>query len=198
GQAEAMGVGDRLPELKQMYAVVNAMLGDIVKVTPSSKVVGDLALFMLTHNLTPQTLLERAGELQFPESVVGLFAGEIGYPEGGFPEDLQRVVLKNRKPYVGRMGAQLPPVDFDTKATEVRAKIGQQPSDKDVLSYLMYPKVFTDFTAFRKKYSDVSVVSTPAFFYGMEPGEEAAFTIEQGKTLFIKFIARTEPDIQGM
>src|SRR5262249_44285147 len=152
GQAEAMGVGDRLPELKRMYAVVNAMLGDIVKVTPSSKVVGDLALFMLTHNLTPETLLERGKELQFPESVVGLFAGEIGYPEGGFPQALQEVVLRGRKPVEGRWGALLPPVDFGAACAEVEAKIRRKPSEEDVLSYLMYPKVFTDFAAHRQQY----------------------------------------------
>src|SRR5579884_2561124 len=197
-QAEAMGVGDRLPELKRMYAVVNEMLGDIVKVTPSSKVVGDLALFMLTHNLTPETLLERAPELQFPESVVGLFLGEIGYPEGGFPPKLQEAVLKGRKPVQGRMAEVLPPVDFQAKCTEVEAKIHRKPSEEDGLSYLMYPKVFTDFSAHRREFSDVSPVPTTVFFYGMEPGEETAVTIEEGKTLFIKLIARTQPDHQGM
>jgi pyruvate carboxylase len=197
-QAEAMGVGDRLPELKRMYAVVNRMLGDIVKVTPSSKVVGDLALFMLTHNLTPETLLERGKELQFPESVVGLFMGEIGYPEGGFPPDLQEAVLRGRKPVAGRWGALLPPVDFGAACAEVEVKIHRKASEEDALSYLMYPKVFTDFAAHRQQYADVSVVPTPAFFYGMEPGEEIEVTIEQGKTLYVKYIARTVADTQGM
>jgi pyruvate carboxylase len=196
-QAEAMGVGDRLPELKRMYAVVNEMLGDIVKVTPSSKVVGDLALYMLTHNLTPQDVLERGEEIQFPESVVGLFAGEIGYPEGGFPKRLQEVVLKGRKPVEGRLAAVLPPVDFAKTREEVVAKIGREASEEDVLSYLMYPKVFTDFAAHRRKYADVSPVPTPVFFYGMEPGEDTAIQIEEGKTLFVKLIARAEADTQG-
>jgi pyruvate carboxylase len=197
-QAEAMGVGDRLPELKRMYAVVNTMLGDIVKVTPSSKVVGDLALYMLTHNLTPETLLERGAEIQFPESVVGLFAGEIGFPEGGFPQRLQETVLKGRKPVEGRMAELMPPVDFAAKGAEVAVKTHHRASEEDVLSYLMYPKVFTDFVAHRRQYADVSVVPTETFFYGMEPGEEIAVTIEPGKTLYVKFIARTVADPQGM
>ncbi len=197
-QAEAMGVGDRLPELKRMYATVNALLGDIVKVTPSSKVVGDMALFMLTHNLTPETLMERAKDLQFPESVIGLFAGDIGYPEGGFPKELAEAVLRGRKPVEGRLGAILPPVDFERTRKELESKIGRKASETDVLSYLMYPKVYTTFVAHRKEYSDVSVVPTPTFFYGMEPGEEITVQIEAGKTLFIKFIARTETDYQGM
>ncbi len=197
-QAEAMGVGDRLPELKRMYAVVNEMLGDIVKVTPSSKVVGDMALYMLTHNLTPETLLERGAEIQFPESVVGLFAGEIGYPEGGFPRRLQEVVLRGRKPVEGRMAELMPPVDFAATRAEVEGKIHHKASEEDVLSYLMYPKVFSDFAAHRRHYADVSVVPTETFFYGMQPGEETEVTIEPGKTLYIKFIARTVADPQGM
>jgi len=197
-QAEAMGVGDRLPELKRMYAVVNEILGDIVKVTPSSKVVGDLALYMLTHNLTPRDVLERGGEIQFPESVVGLFAGEIGYPEGGFPAALQRAVLKGRAPVDGRLGAHLPPVDLEATAVDVEGKIGRRPSDRDVLSYLMYPRVFQDFAAHRRRHGDVSPLPTPVFLYGMEPGEEASIEIEEGKTLFVKLIARTQPDAEGL
>jgi pyruvate carboxylase len=197
-QAEAMGVGDRLPELKRMYAVVNEMLGDIVKVTPSSKVVGDLALYMLTHSLTPQDVLARGHEIQFPESVVGLFAGEIGYPEGGFPPALEQAVLKGRKPVEGRLGQHLPAVDFDAVRAELEGKIRRTATDLDVLSYLMYPKVFLDFAAHRRQFADVVNVPTHPFFYGMEAGEETEVEIEEGKTLFIKLIARTEPDPEGM
>lgn len=196
-QAEAMGVGDRLPELKRMYAVVNQMLGDIVKVTPSSKVVGDLALFMLTHNLTPETLLQRAPELQFPDSVVGMFAGEIGFPEGGFPPELQQAVLKGRKPLEGRPGASLPPVDFEAIRAELRERIQREPSDEDVLSYLMYPRVFLALDAHRRRYTDVSRVPTNVFFYGMQPGEETEIALEDSQVLAIRFVARTEPDAQG-
>jgi pyruvate carboxylase len=197
-QAEAMGVGDRLPELKRMYAVVNEMLGDIIKVTPSSKVVGDLAIYMLTQNLTPEDILERGHEIQFPESVVGLFAGEIGYPEGGFPQRLQEVILKGRKPVEGRMSEHLPPVDFQATRQEVENRIQRKVADTAVLSYLMYPKVYLDFAGHRKKFGDVSHLATDVFFYGMEPGEETSVEIEPGKTLFIKLVAKTEPDLEGM
>ncbi len=197
-QAEAMGVGHRLPELKRMYATVNAMLGDIVKVTPSSKVVGDFALFMLTHNLTPETILERGRDIQFPDSVVGLFAGEIGYPEGGFPSEIAAVVLKARVPVVGRLAEMLPPVDLELTKREVERSTHQAARDEDVLSYLMYPRVYTDFAGQRRRFGDVSGVPTEAFFYGMEPGDEVEVQIEPGKVLFIKYIARTRPDPQGM
>jgi pyruvate carboxylase len=197
-QAEAMGLGDRLPELKRMYAVVNEMLGDIVKVTPSSKVVGDLALFMLTQNLTPEDVLQRGEEIQFPESVVGLFEGEIGYPEGGFPPRLQEAVLKGRKPVEGRLGEHLPPVDFEAVRAELEGKLGRKVSETETLSSLMYPRVFQEFAARREQFSDVSVVPTRVFFYGMEPGEETTVEIEEGKTLFIKLIATGEPDPEGM
>src|SRR5205085_9512912 len=132
------------------HAVVNEMLGDIVKVTPSSKVVGDLALYMLTHNLAPEDLLERGDEIQFPESVVGLFAGEIGYPEGGFPPRLQQAVLRGRKPVEGRLGAQLPPVDLNQVRAELEEKLRRKVPDTGVMSYLMYPRVYLDFAAHRE------------------------------------------------
>jgi pyruvate carboxylase len=197
-QAEAMGVGDRLPELKRMYAIVNELLGDIVKVTPSSKVVGDLAIFMLTQNLTPESLIERGESIQFPESVVGFFAGDIGVPPGGFPERLRKIVLKGRKSVVGD---DLPDVDFDAVRAEVAGKIGTVPAavkERDVLSYLMYPRVFTDFAAGRRRYSDFSPVPTDVFFYGLAPGEDAEIEIEPGKTLIVKLVTLTAPDEHGI
>jgi pyruvate carboxylase len=203
-QAEALGVGDRLPELKRMYAVVNALLGDIVKVTPSSKVVGDLAIYMLTNGLSPQSLLERAPELQFPESVIGFFAGEIGVPPGGFPRALRQAVLKDRAaalPLEPRP-AEPPPADFAAVRREVQAIAGRHAAghpltDRDLLSYLMYPRVFTDFATFQQKYTDVSTVPTGVFFHGLAPGDETEVEIEAGKTLFIKLAAVTAPDEQG-
>ncbi len=197
-QAEAMNLGHRLPELKRMYAVVNDILGDIVKVTPSSKIVGDLALFMLTNNLTAKDLIERGKELSFPESVIGYFAGEIGQPPGGFPEPLREVVLKGRPVKEGRPGDTLPPVDFAATRAEVEKKTGRAPSERDVLSYLMYPKVFTEFSEFRKSFSDVSVVPTDVMFYGLRVGEETDIEIETGKTLFIKLVAISEANEHGM
>jgi len=196
-QAEAVGVGDRLPELKRMYATVNGMLGDIVKVTPSSKVVGDLALFMLTNDLTPESVMERGRELSFPESVIGYFAGDIGQPPGGFPAELREIVLKDRKPFDGRPGDTLPPVDFDAVRAELQSKIERQPTSRDVLSYLMYPKVFLDYAARLKEYSNVSPVPTGPFFYGLREAEETQVEIERGKTLFIKLVALSEADEEG-
>ncbi|HXU80263.1 MAG TPA: pyruvate carboxylase, partial [Polyangia bacterium] len=197
-QAESVGVGHRIPELKRMYAVVNEMLGDIVKVTPSSKVVGDLALFMLTNDLTPQKILERGKDLTFPESIIGYFAGDIGQPPGGFPQKLQEIVLKGRKAITGRPGDELPPVDFEATRKTVEQKVGRACSDQDVLSYLMYPKVFTDFAAYLKKYGDVTMVPTEVMFYGLRTGDETEVEIERGKTLFIKLVGVTEPNEQGM
>jgi pyruvate carboxylase len=205
-QAVAMGVGDRLPELKRMYAVVNELLGDIVKVTPSSKVVGDLAIYMLTHNLTPAELLERGSELQFPESVIGFFAGEIGIPPGGFPEKLSQIILKGRATDTSPGFESLPPVDFAAVRTELQANLAQRADgsaltpdllDRDVLSYLMYPRVFADFATARRLYSDLSPVPTEVFFNGLQPGEETEIEIEPGKTLLVKLIAVTAPDEHG-
>jgi pyruvate carboxylase len=192
-----MNLGDRLPELKRMYAVVNEMLGDIVKVTPSSKMVGDLALFMLTNNLSPRDVLERGMEMTFPESVIGYFAGEIGQPPGGFPERLREVVLKGRKPIEARPGDALPPVDFAKTRATVEQKIGREPGDRDVLSFLMYPKVFVDHAAHLKQYADVSMVPTDVFFYGLRTGEETEVEIETGKTLFVKLVASSEANEEG-
>ncbi|MDX2018600.1 MAG: pyruvate carboxylase [Deltaproteobacteria bacterium] len=197
-QAEAMNLGHRLPELKRMYAVVNEIFGDIVKVTPSSKIVGDMALFMLTNNLTAENLVERGKELSFPESVIGYFAGDIGQPPGGFPPRLREVVLKGRAVNEGRPGDTLPPVDFAKTKAEVEKKIGRAPTDRDVMSYLMYPKVFTEFSEFRKTFSDVSVVPTDVMFYGLRVGEEGEIEIERGKTLFIKLVAISQPNEHGM
>jgi pyruvate carboxylase len=196
-QAESMGLGDRLPELKRMYATVNEMLGDIVKVTPSSKIVGDFALFMLTNNLTPKEILERGKEITFPESVIGYFAGEIGQPTGGFPKELQQIVLKGRKAAAGRPGDSLPPVELPKVRAEVERKIGRDASHQDVLSYLMYPKVFVEYAAHVKQFSDVSPVPTDVFFYGLQKGEETDVEIEKGKRLFVKLVAVSEPNEEG-
>jgi pyruvate carboxylase len=196
-QAESMGLGDRLPELKRMYATVNEMMGDIVKVTPSSKIVGDFALFMLTNNLTPRDVLERGREITFPESVIGYFAGDIGQPTGGFPKELQQVVLRGRKPVDGRPGDSLPPVDLTQVRADLEKKIGREATHQDVLSYLMYPKVFVEYASHLKQFSDVSPVPTDVFFYGLSKGEETEVEIEKGKNLFIKLVAVSEPNEEG-
>jgi pyruvate carboxylase len=173
------------------------MFGDIVKVTPSSKVVGDMALFMLANNLTPEQVLDPKRELAFPESVVEFFEGKLGQPPGGFPEALQKKVLRGRKPLNHRPGVTLPPADFSALRGDLEKKLGRKPTDREVDSHLMYPKVFADFVEHQRKYSDTSILPTRTFFYGMEPGEEVSVDIEPGKTLIIKFLTVGEPHDGG-
>jgi pyruvate carboxylase len=188
-QAKAVGLGSRWGEVKEAYAMVNRLFGDIVKVTPSSKVVGDMALFMVQNNLTEKNIYERGKRLDFPESVVQFFQGYLGQPYGGFPEKLREVILKGREYIDCRPGELLPAADFDGLRAQLQEKFGREISDDDMLSYLMYPSVFQEYEAYRNKFGDVSVLSTPTFFYGLHPGEEIEVEIEQGKTLIIKLIA---------
>lgn len=187
-QAQAMGLEARWNEICETYAEVNQMFGDIVKVTPTSKVVGDMALFMVGNNLSPQDVLEGRRPLAFPESVVEFFEGRLGQPPGGFPPELQKRVLGNRKPLEGRPGAMLPPVDFDAARRDLEGQIKRPTSNQELLSYLLYPRVFPEFAEHQDKYSDTSVLTTPVFFYGMDAGQEISVEIEPGKTLIIKFL----------
>ncbi len=196
-QARSLGIGDRWHEVGRMYAAVNQLFGDIVKVTPTSKVVGDMALFMLANNLTPADVLDPKREIAFPESVVEFFEGKLGQPPGGFPPELQTRVLRGRKPLADRPGALLPPADLAATRRQLQEKLGREPSDFDVISYLLYPKVFLDFVEADSRYSDLSVLPTPVFFYGMQTGEEANIEIEPGKTLIVKFLTIGEPQEDG-
>ena len=180
-----------------MYADVNQLFGDIVKVTPSSKAVGDMALFLITNDLTVADVLDTKRELAFPESVVDLVSGRMGQPPGGFPPKLQERVLRGQKPVQGRPGAKLPAVNFKAMTAELQEKIGREPSKQEVLSYLVYPKVFTDFAAHVETYSDVSVLPTDVFFYGQDPGQEIVIEIERGKTLIVKFLTVGDPHPDG-
>jgi len=188
-QAKALGLEDRWNEIKQAYVTANKLMGDIVKVTPSSKAVGDLALFMVQNNLDEKSLLERAEELSFPESVVAFFQGMMGQPMGGFPEELQRKVLKGREPITCRPGELLDPVDFDAVKKELEDEFGVTVSRRDVFSAVLYPSVFRDFLKHRITYGDTSVIDTPTFFYGLRVGEETRIDIEPGKTLIVKLTA---------
>jgi pyruvate carboxylase len=196
-QAQSLGVGDRWGEVGKTYAAVNRMFGDIVKVTPSSKVVGDMTLFMLANNLTPAQVVDPGRELAFPESVVEFFEGKLGQPPGGFPEALQKKVLRGRKPMTVRPGVTLPPADFDALRKELEPKLGRQPTEQDVSSYLMYPKVFLDYVEHEKKYSDTSFLPTRTFFHGMEAGEEVSLEIEPGKTLILKYLTTGDAHEDG-
>lgn len=185
-QARAMGLEHRWPEVSGAYAKVNQLFGDIVKVTPTSKVVGDMALFMVANDLSPDDVTDPAREVAFPESVVSLFKGELGRPPEGFPEALSDKILQGKKPMSERPGKGLPAVDLDAERHLAEKTIGRQLSDQDLASWLMYPKVFTDFCAHHSKYGDVSQLPTPVFFYGMAEGEEASVAIDAGKTLVIR------------
>ena len=197
-QARALGIDNqRWPEVSQAFAEVNRMFGDIVKVTPSSKVVGDMALMMVTGGLTAEDVADPGREIAFPESVVSLFAGELGQPHGGFPPALQEKILKDREPITVRPGSVLPDADLEASREEAEEKAQRPISDAEFASWLMYPQVFTDYATARRSYSDVSVLPTPVYFYGMEPDEEIAVDIERGRTLFIRYVARSETDSKG-
>ncbi len=196
-QAQSLGLGDRWRAVCRMYAAVNQMFGDIVKVTPTSKVVGDMALFMVANNLTPEEVVDGTRELAFPESVVEFFEGRLGTPPGGFPEKLQKRILRGRKPLQGRPGAILPPADFEATRETLEKQIHRPASDQELLSFLLYPRVFPELAAHQARYSDTSVLPTPLFFHGMEPGEEASFAIERGKTLIVKFLTVGDPREDG-
>jgi pyruvate carboxylase len=196
-QAHSLGIGDRWHEVGRMYAAVNRMFGDIVKVTPTSKVVGDMALFMIANHLTPEMVLDPKREIAFPESVVEFFEGKLGQPPGGFPPELQARILRGRKPLTERPGATLPPADFEKARRELESKLRRAPGATDVISYLLYPKVFVEYAEHEARYSDLSVLPTRAFFFGMAKGEEVSIEIEPGKTLIIKFLTVGDPQPDG-
>lgn len=196
-QAKGVGLEDRWDELKEMYAVVNNMFGDIVKVTPSSKVVGDMALFMLQNNLTEQDVFEKGESLNFPKSVISFFRGDLGRPEGGFPKSLQKIILGDEKPIEGRPGDYREPLDFDALTHELKEQLDREPSIEEVLSYAMYPQVFNDYIYFQNTYGDITKFDTPSFFYGMRTGEQIEIRIEKGKTLIIKLNQIGDPDSEG-
>ena len=184
-QARAMGLDHRWDEVAGAYAAVNELFGDIVKVTPTSKVVGDLAIFMVANDLSPEDVLDPAREVAFPESVISLFKGELGFPPDGFPAELSRKILKAEPPAKYRPGDQLPPVDMNEARELANKAAGHKVSDAELASWLMYPKVFKDFCDHRRTYGDVSGLPTQTFFYGMREQEEISVEIDPGKTLLL-------------
>ncbi|WP_066176335.1 pyruvate carboxylase [Bacillus marinisedimentorum] len=196
-QAKAVGLNDRWDEVKQMYRRVNDMFGDIIKVTPSSKVVGDMALYMVQNHLTEDDVYEKGDSLDFPDSVVEFFQGYLGKPYQGFPRELQQIILKGRTPLEGRPGENLEPVDFDELKETLYHKLDRPVTSFDLLAYALYPKVFMDYEAFYEQNGDMSVLDTPTFFYGMRLGEEINVEIEQGKTLIVKLISIGEAQLDG-
>ncbi len=198
-QAEAMGLGARWPEIARTYADVNLAFGDIVKVTPSSKVVGDLAIFLISHGMTMKEFLAlpEDHDVPIPNSVVDMFSGSLGIPEGGWPSKIKKIVLHGKPAPQGRPGARMRPIDLGATSTKLAQDIGREPSPGDLMSYLMYPEVFIKFARAQQAYGDVEVLPSPQFLFGMELGEEIAVELEPGKTLVIKFLALGEPHPDG-
>jgi pyruvate carboxylase len=196
-QARALGLGERWRDVCRMYAEVNQMFDDIIKVTPTSKVVGDMALFLLANGLSPEDVLEGDRHLAFPESVVEFFEGRLGQPLNGFPKQLQKRVLGRRKALRGRPGASLPSADLAATRSQLDKRLRRPADAHDVVTHLLYPRVFADFVTHQQTYSDTSVLPTPVFFYGMEPGDEVTAEIEKGKTLIIKFLTVGDPHPDG-
>jgi len=198
-QAVAMGLGHRWHEVEQMYAEVNQLFGDIVKVTPSSKVVGDMTLFLMAKEMTPADVLklDEKHDVAFPNSVVEMFSGVLGVPPDGWPRKVQKILLRGVKPLKGRPGASMAAADFTAERETLEKKTGHAISNQDLQSYLLYPEVFLKFDKFRQAHADVSVLPTPAFFYGLKSGEEITVEIEAGKTLIIKYMTASEPHPDG-
>ncbi|MDF2439344.1 MAG: pyruvate carboxylase, partial [Abditibacteriota bacterium] len=197
-QAAAMGLSHRWPEIARTYAEVNELFGDIVKVTPSSKVVGDLAMFLITRGIKPVDVLNlEPGATPFPESVIDMLMGGLGQPVGGWPKALQKIVLGDKTPLEERPGADLEPLDLEATRAQLSDKLGRKANDDDLYSHLMYPQVQTEFAKFVREYSDVSVLPTPAYFYGLQPEEEITIAIEEGKTLFVKLVQVGAVDKDG-
>ena len=196
-QAKGLGLEVRWVEVCKAYTDVNILFGDIVKVTPSSKVVGDMALFLVANNLEPEDALDPERELAFPESVVELFEGRLGQPPGGFPKPLQERVLKGRAPLTDRPGANLPPADIAAAREKAASLLGRSATVRDALSLLLYPRVFPDLATHERLYSDTSILPTSMFFHGPEPGAEHRVELEPGKTLMVKLLAVGEPHPDG-
>jgi pyruvate carboxylase len=197
-QARALGLDElRWPEVANAYVQVNEMFGDIVKVTPTSKVVGDMAIMMVTSGLTREAVLDPATEIAFPESVVQLFRGDLGQPLGGFPAGLQRKILGGREPITVRPGDLIPPADLEAERATAEAKVGRAITEAELASYLMYPKVFTAYAADRASFGDVSTLPTSVFFYGMQPGQEINIDLERGKTLIVRYVTTSDAHEDG-
>ena len=197
-QARALGIDDpRWPEVARAYSQVNEMLGDIIKVTPTSKVVGDLALMMVTSGLSREAVLDPATEIAFPDSVVQFFRGDIGQPYGGFPKDLQRKVLKGEPPLTVRPGEVLADADLAAERRAVEQRLGRAITDYELASHLMYPRVFAEYAEARLKFGDVSALPSAVFFYGLEPGQEINVDLERGKTLIVRLVAVSEVHEDG-
>lgn len=196
-QVESVGLGHRFKEFKEMYRKVNFMLGDIPKVTPSSKMVGDLAIFMVKNDLTPDNICEKAKNMAFPDSVEAYFKGMLGQPPGGFPEDIQEIVLKGEEPITVRAGTLLEDYDFEAAAAELKSEYDFEPTQKDLLAYALYPKVYKEYLDYLEEYGDLSHMGSDVYFHALREGETSEIKVEEGKTLVVKLLEIGKVDDQG-
>ncbi|SHI64479.1 pyruvate carboxylase [Clostridium intestinale] len=196
-QVESFGLGHKFHEVKENYKVVNDMVGDIVKVTPSSKMVGDFAIFMVQNNLTPENIQEKAAHLAFPDSVVSYFKGMMGQPSGGFPEELQKIVLKGEEPITCRPGELFPPEDFDKIEKYLKEELEIEPDKRDILSYALYPDVFEEYVKYRKEVGDFTRMGSDVFFHGLYEGETCEVEVAEGKAYMIRLLSVSNPDNEG-
>jgi pyruvate carboxylase len=196
-QARGLGIEDKFETIKENYKIANELFGDVVKVTPSSKVVGDLAMFMTSNGYTKQDLLKKGKDISFPDSVINFMKGDLGQPYGGFPKEFQQIVLKDKQPYTERPNAHLKPIDIDAEFAEFQKNFGSSRTILDYLSYKLYPKVYKDYYEFIGQFSNVWNLPTPAFFYGMKQNEEITFELAPGKHIIVKYLNVTAPDAEG-
>jgi pyruvate carboxylase len=197
-QARGLGLEDQFETIKKNYVVANELFGDIIKVTPSSKVVGDMALFMTANGYNKVDIFANGDSISFPDSVIGLLKGDLGQPEGGFPKPLQKLVLKDVVPYTSRPNEHMQPIDFDKAFDDFKAKFGSEYTFLDLLSYLFYPKVFEEYAAHREQYGDVYYLPTTSFFYGLNADEETLIELAPGKSILVKMMYITESDEHGI
>ncbi|MBR5228736.1 MAG: pyruvate carboxylase, partial [Firmicutes bacterium] len=196
-QVASFGLEHKFQDVKEMYIQVNDMLGDIIKVTPSSKAVGDMAIFMVQNDLTPQNIYEKAKGMDFPDSIVSYFEGMMGQPEGGFPEKLRELVLKGKEPINCRPGELLPDEDFDAIRDLLHNKFGMEPTEQDVISYALYPKVFEEYLMSLKKDGVFRYMDSDIFFHGIKEGEICEVHLAEGKVMVVKLVEIKKPDENG-
>lgn len=196
-QARGLGLEDQFETIKKNYKIANDLFGGIIKVTPSSKVVGDMAMFMTSNGLSKEDILKKGHTLAFPDSVKALMRGDLGQIEGGFPKEIQDIILKGEKPYTNRPNEHLDPINFDTEIDEFKKRFDEELLRRDFLSYKLYPKVYEAYYKHFEEYGEVKNLPTPAFFYGLKPNEEVIISLSPGKNVLVKYLNMTEPDEQG-
>lgn len=196
-QARGLGIEDKFETIKENYRIANDLFGDVIKVTPSSKVVGDMAMFMTTNGYSKEDILTKGKDISFPDSVINFFKGDLGQPYQGFPKEMSDIVLKGIKPYTDRPNAHLKPIDFEVDFNSFKQEFGSSKTELDFISYILYPKVYKDYHDFEEEFGHVSYIPTLTFFYGLKANEEIIVEIGDGKNILVKYLNMTEPDEVG-